>query len=181
MGEIFGANDATAQGTMFAGDFKMHPAALKDVVTTYVVVQNKNIGHSLIPEVRDLYEAWVEFTVKDASGNEICHSGFLKPDGMLDPRAPSFTKRPVNGKASLSTANSICLPPHPRQSGARRDCKPIAAKAEPDRPDCRRTPWPPQEIAACSRHRNAERDAFSRRQALSVQHPAETFCRGWLA
>ena len=33
-----------------------------------VVVQNKNIGHSLIPEVRDLYEAWVELTVKDATG-----------------------------------------------------------------------------------------------------------------
>ena len=37
-------------------------------VEAYVVIQNKNIGHSLIPEVRDLYEAWVQFTVKDASG-----------------------------------------------------------------------------------------------------------------
>ena len=52
-----------------------------------LLIQNKNIGHSLIPEVRDLYEAWDEFTVKDASGKEIYHSGFLKPDGMLDPRA----------------------------------------------------------------------------------------------
>ena len=39
-------------------------------VQAYVVIQNKNIGHSLIPEVRDLYEAWVEFTVKDAAGND---------------------------------------------------------------------------------------------------------------
>ncbi len=39
------------------------------------MIQNKNIGHSLIPEVRDLYEAWVEFTVKDAAGKEIYHSG----------------------------------------------------------------------------------------------------------
>jgi tetratricopeptide (TPR) repeat protein len=69
--------------------------APNDVVTAYVVIQNKNIGHSLIPEVRDLYEAWVEFTVKDADGKEIYHSGFLKPDGMLDPRAHSFTNRPV--------------------------------------------------------------------------------------
>jgi tetratricopeptide (TPR) repeat protein len=66
-----------------------------DIVEAFVVIQNKNIGHSLIPEVRDLYEAWVEFTVKDASGKEIYHSGFLKPDGMLDPRAHSFTNRPV--------------------------------------------------------------------------------------
>ena len=61
-----------------------------------VVIQNKNIGHSLVPEVRDLYEAWVEFEVTDASGKEIYHSGFLKPDGSLDERAHSFTNRPVN-------------------------------------------------------------------------------------
>ena len=67
-----------------------------DLVEAYVVIQNKNIGHSLIPEVRDLYEAWVEVVVKDATGNDIYHSGFLKPDGMLDTRAHSFTNRPVN-------------------------------------------------------------------------------------
>ena len=70
--------------------------AAKDVVQAYIVVQYKNIGHSLIPEVRDLYEAWVEFVVKDADGKDIYHSGFLKPDGMLDTRAHSFTNRPVN-------------------------------------------------------------------------------------
>jgi tetratricopeptide (TPR) repeat protein len=75
--------------------------APSDVVEAYVVIQNKNIGHSLIPEVRDLYEAWVEFTVKDASGNDIYHSGFLKPDGMLDPRAHSFTNRPVTDEGEF--------------------------------------------------------------------------------
>ena len=68
----------------------------KDTIQTLVVIQNKNIGHSLIPEVRDLYEAWVEFTVKQSDGTEIYHSGFLKPDGALDPRAHSFTNRPVD-------------------------------------------------------------------------------------
>jgi Flp pilus assembly protein TadD len=72
-----------------------------DMLETFVVVQNKNIGHSLIPEVRDLYEAWVEFTVKDANGKEIYHSGFLKPDGMLDPRAHSFTNRPVTNEGDF--------------------------------------------------------------------------------
>ena len=70
--------------------------APNQVVEAYVVVQNKNIGHSLIPEVRDLYEAWVEVVVKDSGGKEIYHSGFLKPDGLLDARAHSFTNRPVN-------------------------------------------------------------------------------------
>jgi tetratricopeptide (TPR) repeat protein len=74
------------------------PFALQpnETVDAYVVVQNKNIGHSLIPEVRDLYEAWVQFTVKDASGVMIYESGYLKPDGALDEGAHSFTNRPVD-------------------------------------------------------------------------------------
>jgi len=75
--------------------------APSDTVEAFVVIQNKNIGHSLIPEVRDLYEAWVEFTVKDSTGKEIYHSGFLKPDGMLDPRAHSFTNRPVTDEGEF--------------------------------------------------------------------------------
>lgn len=70
--------------------------AANDTVQTLVVIQNKNIGHSLIPEQRDIYEAWVEFVAKQADGTEIYHSGFLKPDGMLDERAHSFSNRPVN-------------------------------------------------------------------------------------
>jgi Flp pilus assembly protein TadD len=73
--------------------FSLEP---KNTVEALVVIQNKNIGHSLLPEVRDLYEAWVEFTVQDSSGKDIYHSGFLKPDGSLDERAHSFTNRPVD-------------------------------------------------------------------------------------
>jgi tetratricopeptide (TPR) repeat protein len=43
----------------------------------------------------------VEFTVKDTNGKEIYHSGFLKPDGMLDPRAHSFTNRPVTDEGDF--------------------------------------------------------------------------------
>jgi len=67
-----------------------------EVVQMLVVIQNKNIGHSLVPEVRDLYEPWVEFQVTDAAGRDIDHSGFLKPGGSLDERAHSFTNRPVD-------------------------------------------------------------------------------------
>jgi Tfp pilus assembly protein PilF len=74
------------------------PFTLKpnQTVDAFVIVQNKNIGHSLIPEVRDLYESWLQFTVTDASGAKIYDSGYLKPDGMLDERAHSFTNRPVD-------------------------------------------------------------------------------------
>lgn len=70
--------------------------AAPETVQAMLVIQNKNIGHSLFPEVRDLYEGWVEFSVKDATGVEIYHSGFLKPDGSVDERAHTFRNHPVN-------------------------------------------------------------------------------------
>ncbi len=66
------------------------------LVEAYIVIQNKNIGHSLLPEVRDLYQAWVHVTVKDANGKLIYQSGFVNPDGTVDQRAHIFTNRPVN-------------------------------------------------------------------------------------
>jgi Tfp pilus assembly protein PilF len=94
--DIFGlkrASDGKLIAPLGSVPFQLAP---NDLVEALVVIQNKNIGHSLIPEVRDLYEAWAEFTVQDASGKEIYHSGFLKPDGSLDQRTHSFTNRPVN-------------------------------------------------------------------------------------
>jgi tetratricopeptide (TPR) repeat protein len=70
--------------------------AAGETVQAMVVIQNKMVGHSLFPEVRDLYEPWVEFTVSDADGKEIYHSGFLNADGSIDKRAHSFTNRPVD-------------------------------------------------------------------------------------
>jgi lipoprotein NlpI len=93
--DIFGLRKAGVDKLIAPLGRASYSLAPNDVVEAYVVIQNKNIGHSLIPEVRDLYEAWVEFTVTDSAGKEIYHSGFLRPDGMLDPRAHSFTNRPV--------------------------------------------------------------------------------------
>ena len=53
---------------------------------------NKNIGHSLIPEVRDLYEAWLRFTVKDTAEQLFTIQDFFKADGMLDERAHIFNE-----------------------------------------------------------------------------------------
>ena len=99
--DIFGLKKADSDQLIAPLGSTAYGLAPNDTVEAYVVVQNKNIGHSLIPEVRDLYEAWVEFTVKDANGKEIYHSGFLKPDGMLDPRAHSFTNRPVTNEGAF--------------------------------------------------------------------------------
>jgi Tfp pilus assembly protein PilF len=67
-----------------------------DVMDVFVVVQNNGIGHSLLPEIRDLYEAWVEFSARDAGGQEIYDSGFIRPDGNVDERAHYFVNRPID-------------------------------------------------------------------------------------
>ena len=43
--------------------------------TADVVIQNKGIGHIHVPEQRDMYESWVDFTLKDSSGKVIAESG----------------------------------------------------------------------------------------------------------
>jgi tetratricopeptide (TPR) repeat protein len=72
-----------------------------------VVIQNKGIGHSFVPEQRDFYEAWVDFSVKDGAGKTLAESGFLQPDGYLDPSAHSFTNRLVNVKGELNDLHQI--------------------------------------------------------------------------
>lgn len=72
-----------------------------DLVTVSVVIQNKGIAHSLVPEQRDMYEAWTQFMVKDGSGRTLSDSGYLKPDGTLDAHAHSFTNRLIDNRGKL--------------------------------------------------------------------------------
>ena len=83
------------------------PIAAGETLIADVVIQNKGIAHSLIPEQRDFYEAWVDFTVKDGSGKVLAESGFIQPDGNLDPSAHSFTNRLVNVKGELNDLHQI--------------------------------------------------------------------------
>jgi tetratricopeptide (TPR) repeat protein len=78
-----------------------------DAVTVSVVIQNKGAAHSHVPEQRDIYESWVQFTVKDPSGATIMQSGFLKPDGNLDERAHSFTNRLINKEGKLNDLHQV--------------------------------------------------------------------------
>jgi tetratricopeptide (TPR) repeat protein len=78
-------------------------------VTLDLVIQNKGIGHSLVPEQRDFYESWVEFKVVDADGKTICHSGYLQPDGLLDPAAHSYTNRLVGQDGRLLDQHQVWL------------------------------------------------------------------------
>ena len=78
-----------------------------DLVTVSVVIQNKGIAHSHVPEQRDMYESWVEFEAKDAAGNILSHSGGLEPNGELDPRAHSFTNRLINPKGTVNALHQV--------------------------------------------------------------------------
>ena len=76
-------------------------------ITVSVVIQNKGIAHSHVPEQRDMYESWVDFTVKDATGKTLAESGALEPDGALDPTAHSFTNRLVNNQITLNGLHEV--------------------------------------------------------------------------
>ncbi len=82
-------------------------AAPGELLTADVVIQNKGIAHSHVPEQRDMYESWVQFTVTDASGKVLNQSGFLKPGGELDERAHSFTNRLINVKGTSNDRHEV--------------------------------------------------------------------------
>jgi tetratricopeptide (TPR) repeat protein len=85
-------------------DFKISAG---DTLTADVVVTNKNIGHSFPPELRDFYEAYVEFTVTDASDRTLFKSGFLKPSGELDEKAHAYKTYLVFPDGSLNDLHHI--------------------------------------------------------------------------
>ena len=73
----------------------------KDTVQVAVVIQNKGIGHSLVPEQRDVLESWVQFIVKDAKGHIIMNSGGVGPNGYVDPHAYTFLALLLNKDGKL--------------------------------------------------------------------------------
>lgn len=85
-------------------NFRVDPG---EHVTLDVVIQNKGIAHSHVPEQRDMYESWVNFTVKDSAGKLLCESGFLKPNGDLDPEAHSFMNRLINVNGGLNDLHQV--------------------------------------------------------------------------
>ncbi len=111
--DIFGLEkenaEATPTDTVLVAPLGLtsYTLAPGETLVADVVIQNKGIGHSFIPEQRDFYEAWVDFTVKDSSGKTFAESGFLEPDGNLDPSAHSFTNRLVNVKGELNDLHQI--------------------------------------------------------------------------
>jgi len=80
-----------------------------ETMTAEVVIQNRKIGHNLVPEQRDFYESWVEFIGKDNNGREFFHSGFVKADGFLDDHAHTYTNRLVSKEGKLLDLHQVWL------------------------------------------------------------------------
>ena len=101
--------EATAKDVVLVAPLGLtsYSVAPGETLVADVVIQNKGIGHSFIPEQRDFYEAWVDFTVKDSAGKTLTESGFIQPDGYLDPGAHSFTNRLINVKGELNDLHQI--------------------------------------------------------------------------
>jgi tetratricopeptide (TPR) repeat protein len=78
-----------------------------DRLTADVVITNKNIGHSFPPELRDFYEAFVEFVVSDDAGKILYRSGFIKPDGYLDESAHNYKTYLVKTDGSYNDKHHI--------------------------------------------------------------------------
>ncbi|MBS1792583.1 MAG: tetratricopeptide repeat protein [Acidobacteria bacterium] len=85
-------------------DFKIKEG---DTLTADVVITNKNIGHSFPPELRDFYEAYVEFTVTDAADKVLFKSGYIRPDGDLDDKAHCYKTYLVKGDGSFNDLHHI--------------------------------------------------------------------------
>ncbi|MGI9054492.1 MAG: multiheme c-type cytochrome [Pyrinomonadaceae bacterium] len=85
-------------------DFKIRAG---DVLTADVIITNKNTGHSFPPELRDFYEAYIEFTVADNGGKAIYKSGFIKPDGKLDEKAHAYKTHLVKADGSYNDLHHI--------------------------------------------------------------------------
>ena len=81
--------------------------AAGDRLTADVVITNKNIGHSFPPELRDFYEAYVEFTISDDSGKALFRSGFIKPDGYLDESAHNYKTYLVKADGTYNDKHHI--------------------------------------------------------------------------
>lgn len=107
--DIFGLEKENASDAKLIAPVGLTPFSIApgETLIADVVIQNKGIAHSLVPEQRDFYEAWVDFSVKDKAGKVLAESGFIKPDGNLDPSAHSFTSRLINVKGELNDIHQI--------------------------------------------------------------------------
>lgn len=96
--------DDTIIAPINKGTFELNPG---ETVTLGVVISNKTVGHVFPTELRDFFEPWVEFKVRDANGHIIYQSGFVKPDGAVDEHAHKFQSVQVTEQGEAVRRHNI--------------------------------------------------------------------------
>ncbi|HEV7476041.1 MAG TPA: multiheme c-type cytochrome [Pyrinomonadaceae bacterium] len=76
-------------------------------VSVDVVVANRGVGHSFPAELRDMFEAWLEFEATDANGKVLMHSGAVNSDGTLEWSAHAYRAVPVGDDGQPITRHDI--------------------------------------------------------------------------
>jgi len=76
-------------------------------VSVDVVVANRGVGHSFPAELRDMFEAWLEFRAIDATGKVLMHSGAVRPDGTLEWSAHAYRAIPISDDGQPITKHDI--------------------------------------------------------------------------
>jgi cytochrome c554/c'-like protein len=66
-----------------------------------VIISNTGVGHNFPGGTLDINEAWVEFTVTDATNQIVYQSGGVKPDNNVDESAHFYRSRPVDKNGQL--------------------------------------------------------------------------------
>jgi len=76
-------------------------------ITADVVVFNRKAAHSFPPELRDMYEPWVEFEALNEKGDTIYHSGYVRPDKTLDEKAHVYKAILLDSFARVVTRHQV--------------------------------------------------------------------------
>lgn len=80
-----------------------------DSLTVEAIVASDGIGHSFPPELRDLFETWVELDVRDADNRLIYRSPGLNADGHLDLQAHAYRQILLNRAGEPLTRHEVWL------------------------------------------------------------------------
>lgn len=82
-------------------------AARGGKISVDVVAANRGVAHSFPAELRDMFEAWLEFQVVDADGKTVYHSGAVKEDGSLEWNAHAYRNVPIDNNGDPITKHDI--------------------------------------------------------------------------
>ncbi|HEY0459610.1 MAG TPA: tetratricopeptide repeat protein [Pyrinomonadaceae bacterium] len=74
-----------------------------ETIAVDVVASNRGVAHSFPAELRDMFEAWLEFKVEDADGKTVFHSGAVNDDGSLDWNAHAYRNVPIDSNGEPVT------------------------------------------------------------------------------